>query len=94
MGKGLDRNFLHYGIRTEDLELIQTLCEKHDLDADWVKEEILKAYPEKKVDAIEMGDFDTWDRGLSLVPWDRGLSPVPLDAWDRGLSPVPLDEVI
>ena len=59
MGKGLDRNFLHYGIRTEDLELIQTLCEKHDLDADWVKEEILKAYHEKKVDAIEMGDFDT-----------------------------------
>ncbi|MCF0158615.1 MAG: hypothetical protein HUJ83_08910 [Veillonella sp.] len=59
MSKGLDRTFLHYGIRTEDLNLIQELCIQHDLDAEWVKEEILKAYHEKKVDAIEISDSDT-----------------------------------
>ena len=59
MSKGLDRTFLHYGIRTEDLNLIQELCIQHDLDAEWVKEEILKAYHEKKVDAIEISDSAT-----------------------------------
>lgn len=58
MNKGLDRNFLHYGIRKEDIELIKSLCEKHDLDAEWVTEEILKAYHEKKVDVIEMSPDD------------------------------------
>ncbi len=58
MNKGLDRNFLHYGIRKDDLELIRSLCEKHGLEGDWVIEDILKAYHEQKVDAIEMMDND------------------------------------
>lgn len=36
--KGLDNSFLHYGIRREDMSLIESLCTQHQLDFDWVKE--------------------------------------------------------
>lgn len=58
MAKGLDQKFLHYGIRKEDLELIRPLCEKHHLDFEWVREDILKKYHEMKVDSIEVSDSD------------------------------------
>ena len=54
MAKGLDGKFLHYGIRKEDLDLIRTLCEKHEIDFDWMSEEILRKYHAAKVDKIEM----------------------------------------
>jgi len=47
--KGLDTTFLHYGIRKEDISLIETLCIEHKLEFDWVKEEILKEFHEKKI---------------------------------------------
>ena len=56
MAKGLDGKFLHYGIRQEDLELIKTLCQKHELDATWVSEAILKRYHAAKVDQNEVGE--------------------------------------
>lgn len=59
MAKGLDGKFLHYGIRKEDLELIRTLCEKHDIDFDWMSEEILRKYHVAKVERIEMNDEET-----------------------------------
>lgn len=59
MAKGLDGKFLHYGIRKEDLDLIWTLCEKHEIDFDWMSEEILRKYHAVKVDKIEMNDEDT-----------------------------------
>ena len=59
MKKGLDNKFLHYGIRNEDMLLIQTLSEKHELDFDWLSEEILRNYHAKKVDDIEMSDSNT-----------------------------------
>lgn len=59
MAKGLDGKFLHYGIRKEDLELIRTLCEKHDIDFDWMNEEILRKYHAAKVERIEMNDEET-----------------------------------
>ena len=59
MAKGLDGKFLHYGIRKEDLELIRTLCEKHDRDFDWMSEEILRKYHAAKVERIEMNDEET-----------------------------------
>lgn len=59
MAKGLDGKFLHYGIRKEDLELIRTLCEKHDIDFDWMGEEILRKYHAAKVERIEMNDEET-----------------------------------
>ena len=54
MANGLDGKFLHYGIRQEDLALIKTLCQKHELDATWVSEAILKRYHAAKVDQIEV----------------------------------------
>ena len=59
MAKGLDLEFLHYGIRKEDLELIRTLCEKYGLDFDWMSEEILRKFHAAKVDKIEISDSDT-----------------------------------
>ena len=59
MAKGLDGKFLHYGIRKEDLELIRTLCEKHDIDFDWMSEEILRKYHAAKGERIEMNDEET-----------------------------------
>ena len=47
--KGLDTTFLHYGIRKEDINLIETLCTNHNLDFDWVKEDLHKEFHERKI---------------------------------------------
>ena len=47
--KGLDSTFIHYGIRKEDLSLIEAICREHKLDWDWVREQILKEYHEKRI---------------------------------------------
>jgi len=47
--KGLDTTFLHYGIRKEDISLIETLCTRHQLEFDWVKEDLLKEFHERKI---------------------------------------------
>ena len=57
--KGIDNKFVHYGIRKDDLAMIETICEQEGIDFDWLSEEILKAYHAKKVDAIEIADSDT-----------------------------------
>ena len=46
--KGIDSTFLHYGIRTSDMDIIQELCTSPEfqLNPDWVKDEILKLYNE------------------------------------------------
>ncbi len=46
--KGIDSTFLHYGIRTSDMEIIQEICTSPDfqLNPDWLKDEILKEYNE------------------------------------------------
>lgn len=59
MKRGLDNSFVHYGIRKEDLDTINIICEKYDIDPDWMKEEVLRQYHARKVDAIEMSDADT-----------------------------------
>lgn len=58
MHKGIDQKFVHYGIRREDLALIEAICEKHEIDFNWLSEEILRSYHSKKVDVIEMSDVD------------------------------------
>lgn len=35
--KSIDATFVHYGIRKDDLQLIETLCAQHELNSDWVK---------------------------------------------------------
>jgi hypothetical protein len=47
--KGLDTTFVHYGIRKEDMELIAILCTEHSLEFDWVKEDLLKEFHDKKI---------------------------------------------
>jgi len=54
--KGLDTTFLHYGIRKEDMQIIETLCIEHHLEFDWVREELLKEFHEKKVGNQEITD--------------------------------------
>lgn len=61
MAKGIDQKFIHYGIRKEDLAMIEAICEAEDVDFDWLSEEILKAYHARKVEAIEISDTDTAD---------------------------------
>ncbi len=46
--RGIDRCFLHYGIRQEDMNLIEQECRANDIDAEWLKEEILKPYNEER----------------------------------------------
>ncbi|WP_349768285.1 DNA modification system-associated small protein [Phocaeicola vulgatus] len=61
MAKGIDPKFVHYGIRKDDLAMIEAICEKEEIDFDWLSEDILKAYHAKKVDVIEMSDNDTYN---------------------------------
>jgi len=53
MSKGLDNSFIHYGIRKQDMNIIAELCQKHEIDFDWLQEEILKPFHEKKVSPEE-----------------------------------------
>lgn len=59
MAKGIDQKFVHYGIRKDDLSMIEAICEAERIDFEWLSEDILKAYHAKKVDVIEMSDNDT-----------------------------------
>lgn len=48
MKKGVDRCFLHYGIKLEDMNIIEQACFDEGIDADWLKENILKPYHEER----------------------------------------------
>lgn len=61
MAKGLDSKFLHYGIRKDDLAMIQAICDAEHIDFDWLSEEILKVYHAKKVEKIELDDATAED---------------------------------
>jgi hypothetical protein len=52
--KGLDTTFLHFGIRKEDMSFIETLCAQHELDFDWVRDDLLKQFHEKKISNQEL----------------------------------------
>lgn len=48
MNKGLDSSFVHYGIRKADLDLLEALAARHQLDFEWIQEEILKKFHEAR----------------------------------------------
>lgn len=48
MKKGIDSTFLHYGIRREDMEVIEAACQENGIDEEWMKESILKMYHEER----------------------------------------------
>jgi len=54
--KGLDSTFVHYGIRKEDMGIIEALCITHSLDYDWIREDILKEFHERKIRNQEMDE--------------------------------------
>ena len=54
--KGLDTTFVHYGIRKEDMDLISALCTEHQLEFEWVKEELLKEFHERKIRIQDVDD--------------------------------------
>jgi hypothetical protein len=54
--KGLDTTFVHYGIRKQDMDLIEVLCTEHQIDFDWVKEDLLREFHEKKIRNREMDE--------------------------------------
>ena len=39
--KGLDSLFIHYGIRKDDMATIEAICEKYEVEAEWLKEYFL-----------------------------------------------------
>lgn len=59
MAKGIDQKFVHYGIRKDDLSMIEAICDAENIDFGWLSEEILKAYHARKVDVIEIDDSST-----------------------------------
>lgn len=59
MAKGIDQKFVHYGIRKDDLSMIEAICDAENVDFEWLSEEILKAYHARKVDVIEIDDSST-----------------------------------
>ena len=48
MRQGIDSTFLHFGVRKEDMALIEQSCQEADIDAEWLKEYILKPYNEER----------------------------------------------
>ena len=68
--KGLDTTFLHFGIRKEDMSLIEALCTDHQLDFDWVRDDLLKEFHEKKIrnqDLDEKSLEKLIDKALSKI---------------------------
>ena len=49
MKKSLDRTFLNYGIRQEDMQLIESACQSEGIDAEWLKDYILKPFHEERI---------------------------------------------
>lgn len=48
MKKSLDRTFLNYGIRQEDMQLIESACQSEGIVADWMKDCILKPFHDER----------------------------------------------
>ena len=46
--KGLDRCFMQYGIRQNDIRIIEQVCEDHDVDSAWLEEHVLTVYQAQK----------------------------------------------
>jgi hypothetical protein len=63
MNKGLDSTFMHFGIRREDMRIIETICQENEVNFDWFQEYILKEYHNLKMKNEEM-DVKTLHRLL------------------------------
>jgi len=52
--KGLDTTFIHYGIRKEDMTIIEQLCEENEIDFSWLQENILKEFHSLRISNEEI----------------------------------------
>ena len=52
--KGLDTTFIHYGIRKEDMTIIEQLCEYNEIDFSWLQENILKEFHSLRISNEEI----------------------------------------
>ena len=52
--KGLDTTFIHYGIRREDMQIIEQLCEENQIDFSWLQENILKEFHSLRISNEEI----------------------------------------
>jgi hypothetical protein len=57
--EGLDNDFVNYGIRHDDLMTIEALCQREEIDFEWLKEDVLREYHNKKSQAIDITDSET-----------------------------------
>lgn len=48
MKKSVDSTFLHYGIRQEDMQLIESACQTEGIDSEWLKDFVLKPFHEER----------------------------------------------
>lgn len=48
MKKSIDKTFMDYGIRKEDLAIVEATCELNGIDSEWLKEFVLKPYNTEK----------------------------------------------
>ncbi|MBR6979821.1 MAG: hypothetical protein IKH88_08305 [Prevotella sp.] len=44
----MERTFLHYGVRKEDMELISQTCRDCGIDDEWLRENILRPYNDER----------------------------------------------
>lgn len=56
MSKGLDASFVHYGIRKADMDLLEALATRRQLDFGWIQEEILKKFHEARAADRDMDE--------------------------------------
>lgn len=47
---------MQYGIRQNDMRIIEQVCEDHEVDSAWLEEHVLKVYQEKKNSNVPMTD--------------------------------------
>jgi hypothetical protein len=59
--EGLDNDFVNYGIRKDDLSVIEALCQNpnFNLDFEWLKDDVLKEYHNKKSSSNDISDAET-----------------------------------
>ncbi|MDY6301461.1 MAG: hypothetical protein SPL96_06160 [Bacteroidales bacterium] len=48
--KTINSIFLHYGVQSDDMQIIEQACRDNDIDAEWLKEQILKPYNSQRND--------------------------------------------
>ena len=54
LNKGLDTTFIHFGIRKDDMDIIEKLCEENQVDFTWLQETILRAFHSLRINNEEI----------------------------------------